>query len=81
MKIYVKTLHDGTTMTLKAETSDTIEDIKVKIYEKCEIRPKQQRLIHAGRLLEDGCTLEFSNITKESFIHLALCLCGSGEDH
>ncbi|KAM3336146.1 hypothetical protein ACQJBY_030237 [Aegilops geniculata] len=75
MKIFVKMLR-GNVISLEVGRSDTVGSVKVKLYELDGMPPRQQRLIFAGKQLEDHRTLADYNIHMECTIQLVGRLCG-----
>ena len=71
MQIFVKTLA-GKHFPLEVEPTDRIEDVKAKIYDKAGVLPCYQQLVFAGKILEEGNTLQDYGVQKDSTLHLAL---------
>ena len=74
-QIFVKTL-TGKTITLKIQGDVSIAMVKKAIQKKEGIPPRRQRLIFAGRQLEDAETLNSYDIQNGSTLHLVLRLGG-----
>eukprot|EP01031_Cornospumella_fuschlensis_P038245 gene38245-46474_t len=79
MRILIKTLTGKTIAVEQVRPTDSIHDLKCRIQSQEGIPPDQQRLIFAGKQLEDGRTLCDYNIAPDSTLHLVLRLRGNGD--
>ncbi len=75
MQIFIKTLA-GKSITIETEQTETIASIKAKIEDKEGIAVREQRLIYAGKQLDDNLTLQEASIENLSTVHLVLRLLG-----
>merc|ERR1711939_686030 len=71
MQTFVKTLN-GRSITVEVESNDTVAVLKNKIHEKEGIAPEEQRLVFAGKQLQDERTMGDYDIQKATTVHLVL---------
>ena len=77
----VKTQSGKTKITLNAVSGDTIQDVKRKITDEIGIPANQQQLMFQDQELEDDCTLESCDITRDSTIELVFTRNHGNEIH
>jgi len=78
MQIFVKTLQ-GQTITVDVNADDTIDAVKRKIQAKENLPAVDQRLVYAGKSLDDQRTLSDYNVQDSATMHLLLRLKGGGD--
>lgn len=76
-QIFVKTLTNKN-FVITVNANDDVRTIKERILEKEGIPPDQQRLIFAGKQIEDGNKISDYSIGKDATVHLVLRLRGGG---
>ncbi|KAL6644023.1 hypothetical protein ACP70R_018789 [Stipagrostis hirtigluma subsp. patula] len=76
--IIVRTLAGRTCKVQVIDISETIHEFKWWLSFEMGVLPEEQRLIFAGKQLEDGRTLADYNIQKGSEVHVVLRLRGGG---
>lgn len=74
-QIWVKTL-TGKTITFDVRWLDTVLSLKEKIQDKEGVRPEDQRIIFAGRQLQDKWLLGNCDVQKDSTLQFLMRLCG-----
>jgi ubiquitin len=60
----------GGTITIEVEPTDSIWDVKTKVQDKDGVPSSQQRMIFAGKQLEDGCLAADCHLTKGDTVHM-----------
>jgi hypothetical protein len=72
MRFYIKTIAGTTIVVRDIEGSETILELKRRIYEQAEIPIELQRLIFAGKILENHRTLCDYNVESECTFHVII---------
>ena len=75
MQVFVKAL-SGHTIVCEVDSDDGVSKLKKKIEEQTGISPDEQRLIYAGKELEDAFKLSLFNVQNMSMITLVIRLRG-----
>ena len=79
--LFVKTRSGKSTITLDVVPEDTIQNVKRKITDEIGIPANQQQLVFQDQELEDDCTLESCDITRDSTIELVFTRNHGNEIH
>jgi hypothetical protein len=69
MQIFVQTLK-GKTITLNVSSTDSIDVVKCKIYNRIGIPTDNQRIVFSSNYLDGSKTLSHYNIKNESTIYM-----------
>jgi len=69
---------NGTTVAVRSSGCSLVEHLKALVECHTSIPPAHQRLIFAGRQLEDSKALSFYGLSSEQTVHLVLRLYGGG---
>ncbi|KAK4212739.1 ubiquitin family-domain-containing protein [Rhypophila decipiens] len=77
MRIFIKTTAGGSDFSIETETSDTVDSVKSQIQDKRGIPEESQRLLYAGKKLEDGTILRDYGIRAEATLELIIRTHGS----
>jgi hypothetical protein len=77
MQIFLRAV-SGNTLTLEVEPSTLVEQLKRQIQDKEGIPLQQQRVVYAGKQLENNRAVSDYNIEKESTLYLLLRLRAAG---
>jgi len=67
------------TVALNVEANHSVESVKAQLHTRTSLRPEEQRLIFAGKQLQDGRALADYGIQRNSTLFLSMSLPGGGK--